>query len=57
MTAYNVVYQTICSSQDTEILQDDLRKLAEWEKTWGMDFHPEKCSITTKKTTNLQLLT
>ena len=40
-----IVYRTICSSQDTEILQDDLRKLAEWEKTWGMDFHPEKCSI------------
>jgi hypothetical protein len=25
--------------------QDDLNKLADWEQKWGMDFHPDKCSI------------
>jgi hypothetical protein len=27
------------------MLQKDLNRLAEWEKRWGMNFHPEKCSI------------
>jgi hypothetical protein len=40
-----VVYREINSEEDCLILQNDLIKLAEWEKQWGMDFHPEKCSI------------
>ncbi|XP_052212121.1 uncharacterized protein LOC127831167 [Dreissena polymorpha] len=40
-----VVYREINSEEYCLILQNDLIKLAEWEKQWGMDFHPEKCSI------------
>ena len=40
-----VIYREINSEQDCRALQDDLHKLAEWEKRWGMSFHPEKCSI------------
>ena len=42
-----IVYRTILTATDTEILQDDIYKLAEWEKTWGMNFHPQKCSVLT----------
>ena len=40
-----VVYREIRSDNDCQILQDDLQKLWDWEKKWGMSFHPEKCSI------------
>jgi len=39
--------------QDAEKFQRDLDKLAEWEKIWQMEFHPDKCeiiSITRKET-------
>ncbi|MEW8548739.1 MAG: hypothetical protein AB2693_34995 [Candidatus Thiodiazotropha sp.] len=38
------MYRRIRSEQDTEILQEDLNRLAEWESKWGMAFHPDKCS-------------
>jgi len=31
--------------QDAEKFQRDLDKLAEWEKIWQMEFHPDKCEI------------
>lgn len=40
-----VVYQTIKSEADAQILQNDLDKLAIWEKRWKMEFHPEKCEV------------
>lgn len=40
-----IVYRTIHTTSDTEIKQGDLYQLAEWEKTWGMDFHPRKCCV------------
>ena len=40
-----IVYRTIPSTADTNVLQENLYKLAEWEKTWGMDFNPQKCSV------------
>ena len=40
-----VVYREIRSDNDCQILQDDLQKLWDWEKKWGMSFNPEKCSI------------
>jgi len=40
-----VVYPTIHSDSDTHVLQNDLDKLADWEKLWKMEFHPEKCEV------------
>ena len=39
------LYRQINNDLDHHTLQDDLNKLAQWEEKWGMDFHPEKCSI------------
>ena len=40
-----IVYTQIRSIRDSQKLQSDLDRLAIWEKTWGMEFHPQKCSI------------
>ena len=40
-----MVYREIQSDYDRQILQDDLQKLWDWEKKWGMSFHSEKCNI------------
>ena len=40
-----IVYKQIDKISDAKDLQKDLNHLAAWEKRWGMDFHPEKCSI------------
>ena len=40
-----VMYLTIHSASDTHVLQNDLDKLADWEKLWKMEFHPEKCEV------------
>ena len=40
-----ILYRQIKSEEDQNILQTDLNTLATWEKTWGMDFHPLKCSV------------
>ena len=39
-----ILYRRIQNQHDSAILQDDLNKLAAWEKKWGMSFHPDKCS-------------
>jgi len=56
-----IVYLTITSDVDRVHLQEDLDRLAHWEQTWKMSFHPEKCnvlSITKKRNpvTNCYLL-
>ena len=46
------IYMTVRNNSDAQKLQDDLRRLEEWEDTWMMKFHPYKCevvSITRKK--------
>ena len=40
-----VVYRRIHSEADSKILQEDLDRLLEWERTWQMAFHPEKCQV------------
>ena len=39
-----ILYRSIRNRQDCITLQNDLNNLAEWEKSWGMQFHPEKCN-------------
>ena len=41
----SLLYRTINSKKDCEILQQDLDKLQIWEKTWKMEFHPGKCNL------------
>ena len=36
---------TIRCETDAETFQNDLDKLAEWEKKWMMAFHPSKCQV------------
>ena len=42
-----IAYIAITSDADTNTLQEDLDKLAEWEGAWLMKFHPEKCNVLT----------
>ena len=37
------MYLAISSLSDASILQDDLSKLEQWEKSWDMNFNPAKC--------------
>ena len=32
-------------TDDCQKLQEDLRRLEEWEKEWLMEFHPAKCNV------------
>jgi hypothetical protein len=40
-----IIYREIHSARDTQILQDDLNNLEEWEKKWKMSFNVDKCHI------------
>ena len=39
------LYREINSVEDSCQLQIDLDKLQQWEKTWKMEFHPDKCQV------------
>ena len=39
------MYRRIGGKKDAMHLQEDLNRLPEWEKTWLMDLHPNKCTI------------
>ena len=39
------MYLAISSLSDANILQDDLSKLEQWEKSWDMNFNPAKCQV------------
>ena len=41
------LYRVIDKVEDNRLLQEDLDRLARWEKKWGMDFHPQKCNVMT----------
>ena len=40
-----IIYMTISNGTDATALRQDLDKLAKWEETWQMEFHPQKCSV------------
>jgi hypothetical protein len=40
-----VLYRTIKSESDAQVLQKDLDQLQQWEADWLMEFHPEKCQL------------
>lgn len=50
-----IAYIAIKSNEDTRTLQEDLDKLSNWERTWQMEFHPEKCKVIriTRNRTNI----
>ena len=39
------MYLAISSLSDANILQDDLSKPEQWEKSWDMNFNPAKCQV------------
>jgi len=43
---YCLLYRQINSPKDSEILQQDLNNLQDWEKKWMMSFNPGKCDST-----------
>ena len=40
-----LLYRTIQSPRDHQLLQDDLRQLEAWASDWGMEFNASKCYI------------
>ncbi|KAL4226412.1 hypothetical protein ACF0H5_014395 [Mactra antiquata] len=40
-----ICYMSIDSINDSISLQKDLQELEKWEKTWSMEFNPDKCEI------------
>ena len=40
-----LLYRSINSESDCQILQDDLRSLEKWALDWGMKFNPRKCYV------------
>ena len=38
-------FRVILGRGDGEKLQDDLNKLFQWSRIWGMDFNAKKCQI------------
>ena len=49
------MYHRIGGEKDAAVhLQEDINRLQEWEKTWLMDFHPDKCEIQMKITNEVK---
>ncbi len=42
-----IAYLAVSSNADAESLQEDLRRLEEWERKWQMEFHHGKCQVLT----------
>jgi len=40
-----IVYKIIRTQEDAAKLQEDLNRLQDWERTWMMQFHPDKCQL------------
>ena len=39
------IHITIRDIGDCKILQKDLQNLMQWEQSWSMEFHPDKCKV------------
>ena len=55
-----VIYREVKCREDEKRMQEDLDKLSEWEDTWGMKFHPDKCEhiiITRKRSPHISSYT
>ena len=39
------IYLAVSNLQDSQILQQDLDHLHEWELQWDMEFNPSKCGV------------
>ena len=50
-----IIHMTMTSENDASSLQQDLHRLASWEKKWQMQFQPQKCSISLFSEANLQI--
>ena len=50
-----ILYRTIRTQADADLLQLDLLALEQWEKDWAMSFAPDKCKLlrVTRKTSRL----
>ena len=53
----SLLYRTIRSKEDSDILQQDLNTLQAWESANKMEFHPDKCQVLriTKKLNPIQV--
>jgi hypothetical protein len=40
-----LLFRPIRNNRDTQILQNDLNSMEEWENRWQVAFHPEKCVV------------
>ena len=39
-----ILFRTINGTMDSQLLQEDLTALENWENRWQMSFNPSKCS-------------
>ena len=40
-----IMYLTVKSTTDANILQNDLHALEQWEQDWSMEFNSDKCEV------------
>ena len=40
-----ILYREIKTPEDSQLLQSDLDRVADWERDWLMDLNPAKCSV------------
>ena len=51
-----LLYRHIALTNDTALLQQDLKALERWEETWQMTFHPGKCTVIRISTNRRQII-
>ena len=38
------IYRSVRNTDNCKIHQEDLQKLIQWEQSWSIEFHPDKCN-------------